>query len=485
MSRLPSSDPVCRRVSSRGVQCVCSIEELRGSAQGVEIWRSCGSRRRRCVAVVAKMKLACQMTSILLLASACSILANESRKTHGEGEHNRRDTSVGVQQHGRGGRDKDHAADGDTMRAWVREERRRLKEERRQDRWERREERRRQRQDGRRSGSRHDGPTEEEPGPERSAAPHQPPRARTRNEMVLAAPSQGHEAAAPPPATTGSASRHGGREAQGSPPLAESQHSQEVINMEWMRANLSSLWVVVRELSRQHARFVGQRGHTGRGRGQGFVGPVVGEGHPSCPVSDDDCRMDGSQVCGGHGDCSCGHCLCYPGYYGTYCQCSDHTCPLYDGMKCGGPSRGQCRCGGCVCRPGYTGEACDCPTDTLGCIGSVNGTICSDQGTCQCGRCRCDDGYKGMYCEDTVYAAGVCEKLKPCVLCKAWNRELLVCADCQITITMVDNLEPAKNTCVMVNSGCLLKYSYIPQGPDAYTVLVPRDMQCPPKSEEE
>lgn len=28
----------------------------------------------------------------------------------------------------------------------------------------------------------------------------------------------------------------------------------------------------------------------------------------------------------------------------------------------------------------------------------------------------------------------------------------------------------------MVNSGCILKYSYIPQGPDAYTVLVPRDM---------
>ncbi|XP_063594664.1 uncharacterized protein LOC134771632 [Penaeus indicus] len=420
------------------------------------------------------MKLAYQLTSVLLLA-ACICLANESRRTHGEGGHHRRDTGV---QHGRGGRDRDHAGDEETMRSWVREERRRLKEERRQDRWERREERRRQRQDGRRSGSRPDAP-EDDLGPERGVAPAQPPRARTRNEMAQPPQSQGHEAPA-----AGGASRHSGREAQGSSRV-DNQHSQEVINMEWMRANLSSLWVVVRELSRQHARFVGHRGHAGRGRGHGSVGPVIGEGHPSCPVGDDDCRMEGSEVCGGHGECSCGHCICHPGYYGTYCQCSDHTCPLYDGMKCGGPTRGQCRCGGCVCRPGYTGEACDCPTDTLGCVGSANGTICSAQGTCECGRCRCDDGYKGMYCEDTVYAAGVCEKLKPCVLCKAWNRDLLICADCQITITMVDNLEPAKNTCVMVNSGCILKYSYIPQGPDAYTVLVPRDMQCPPKTEDE
>lgn len=45
-----------------------------------------------------------------------------------------------------------------------------------------------------------------------------------------------------------------------------------------------------------------------------------------------------------------------------------------------------------------------------------------------------------MYCEETVYAAGVCEKLKSCVLCKAWKRELSTCDQCQITVTVVNNL---------------------------------------------
>ncbi|ROT75678.1 integrin beta 6 [Penaeus vannamei] len=414
------------------------------------------------------MKLVYQLTAVLLLA-ACVCLANESRRGQGEAitTAETRACSTGAaagRETTRGGRERAGVASGDAPHARPE----------------------RPSPAGRSGGGSArtaDGVSREPTPPRTTWRPCEPPprspQGRGRGTRWLSPRRRKGTSSC-----RGGASRHAGREGQG-PSRGENQHSQEVINMEWMRANLSSLWVVVRELSRQHARFVGHRGHVGRGRGHGSVGPVVGEGHPSCPVGDDDCRMEGSEVCGGHGECSCGHCICHPGFYGTYCQCSDHTCPLYDGMKCGGPTRGQCRCGGCVCRPGYTGEACDCPTDTLGCVGSANGTICSAQGTCECGRCRCDDGYKGMYCEDTVYAAGVCEKLKPCVLCKAWNRDLLLCADCQITITMVDKLEPAKNTCVMVNSGCILKYSYIPQGPDAYTVLVPRDMQCPPKSEDE
>ncbi|XP_068250570.1 integrin beta pat-3-like [Palaemon carinicauda] len=251
----------------------------------------------------------------------------------------------------------------------------------------------------------------------------------------------------------------------------------KVIDLEWVRANLSALWSVVRSLTRQQGRPFIHRGSRGRHHHSGVVASPPDP--DACPGTEDACRSEGTELCGGHGVCSCGHCFCTPGYYGTFCQCDDHSCPVYDGMTCGGPSRGQCRCGGCVCRPGYAGDSCDCPTETQTCFSPDSDEICSGKGTCSCGRCRCNDGHKGMYCEDTVYAAGVCEKLKSCVMCRAWNRDLPSCAHCQITVTTVESLEPSMTTCVMVNSGCLLQFSYIPQTADAYTVLVPRDMACP------
>ncbi|KAG7171784.1 Integrin beta-4-like [Homarus americanus] len=254
------------------------------------------------------------------------------------------------------------------------------------------------------------------------------------------------------------------------------EEPDQVVDLVWLRANLSSLWREFRAFTRQQGRGHNHRGSVQRGHSDTMG---VTEDHSLCPTGVESCQAADGQICSGHGECSCGHCQCEPEHYGSKCQCNDHTCQLYDGMSCGGPSRGQCRCGGCMCRSGYIGEACNCPTQTQICINPGDKNICSNKGTCECGRCHCEDGYKGMYCEDTVYAAGVCEKLKPCVLCKAGMRGSPTCDQCQITVTAVNNLEPSMTTCVMVNSGCILKYSYIAQTSNAYTVLLERNNECP------
>ena len=54
--------------------------------------------------------------------------------------------------------------------------------------------------------------------------------------------------------------------------------------------------------------------------------------------------------------------------------------------------------------------------------------------------------YKGTYCQDNVYAAGICERLKPCVLCKEFGKDLPQCRDCRITVETVNELGK-KSTC--------------------------------------
>lgn len=360
----------------------------------------------------------------------------------------------------------------------LKAERRRLKEERRQERWARR---RQQKQAGHRNHL-NGGDAEEEEDDIMDFDDHIHPMHRTPVVRVSSSSGSSGSSSDSDPSSHGassssSASSMGPSRSVGSTDYLSAEPTPEVIDLEWMKANLSSLWSIVRSLSRQQGRPFINRGGRGRHHHSGVVDSPPDPA--ACPGMEDACRSEGSELCGGHGVCSCGHCFCHPGYYGTFCQCDDHSCPVYDGMTCGGPSRGQCRCGGCVCRPGYTGDSCDCPTETQTCISPDSDEICSGKGTCSCGRCRCNDGHKGMYCEDTVYAAGVCEKLKSCVMCRAWNRDLPSCAHCQITVTTVESLEPSMTTCVMVNSGCLLQFSYIPQTADAYTVLVPRDMVCP------
>ncbi|XP_045120037.1 integrin beta-7-like [Portunus trituberculatus] len=267
--------------------------------------------------------------------------------------------------------------------------------------------------------------------------------------------------------------KHDGRREEAE---AVADEPEEVVDLVWLRANLSSLWEEFRAFTRLQDRPLDGRGNSQRG----YTNPPEEVQVPLCTPEVDGCRdSEDGEICSNHGTCHCGHCQCQSEYYGRTCQCSDHTCQLYDGMPCGGHSRGQCRCGKCMCRPDHGGEDCSCPTHTHACISPGDNTVCSNKGVCECGRCRCGDGYKGMYCEDSVYAARVCETLKACVLCKAWGRELAKCEQCQITISIVDMLEPSMTTCVMVNSGCILKYSYVPQAANVYSVLLERNNECP------
>ncbi|KAK7083030.1 hypothetical protein SK128_009241 [Halocaridina rubra] len=372
----------------------------------------------------------------------------------------------------------------------LKAERRRIKEERRQERWERRQKQKNENQRGRLDDTHYDQDLVEEdeeldtfqrhyqngvPGTfSSSPAEVGVAGAPSRHELTNRESHFSHYVGnAFTSSSFQSAARIGSND-----PVATEASTPTVIDIEWMRANLSSLWSVVRALSRQQGRTFFHRGG-GRGKYHHSGAAADIPSPESCPGGEEACKGDSDITCGGHGVCACGRCFCQPGYYGTFCQCDDHSCPVYDGMPCGGPSRGQCRCGGCVCRNGYNRESCDCPTETQTCIQPGSGVTCSGEGSCECGRCKCGDGHKGMYCEDTVYAASVCEKLKSCVMCRAWNRDLPSCHSCQITVTTVESLEPSMTTCVMVNSGCLLQFSYIPETAESYNVLVPKDMTCP------
>lgn len=387
---------------------------------------------------------------------------------------------LGIVRMTRGRRNVGYLEDAGDERSLLREERKRIKAERRRLKEERRQERWARRQQQKYDGQRDDDDDDEIPEYDSEAAEggggdhyyhitrsSSVPGGPSGAGLTQTAPQSAHNQQ-PFPSNSGSANN------------VDVDSTPTVVDLNWLRANISSLWSVVRALSRQQqqGRTVSNRGGQRRNHHHSGV-PKEPPNPDACPGGEDACRSDGGEICGGHGICSCGTCFCNPGYYGTFCQCNDHSCLVYDGMTCGGPTRGQCRCGGCICRPGYVGTACDCPTDMQTCMSPDSDGICSGKGTCQCGRCQCSDGHKGMYCQDNVYAAGVCEKLKSCVMCRAWNRDLPSCAQCQITVTTVESLEPSMTTCVMVNSGCLLQFSYIPQTADAYTVLVPRDMVCP------
>ena len=69
-------------------------------------------------------------------------------------------------------------------------------------------------------------------------------------------------------------------------------------------------------------------------------------------------------VFSGHGQCSCGDCLCDSDWTGYYCNCTTRTdtCMSSNGLLCSG--RGKCECGSCVCiQPGSYGDTCEkCPT---------------------------------------------------------------------------------------------------------------------------
>ncbi|KAA0189399.1 hypothetical protein HAZT_HAZT010773 [Hyalella azteca] len=200
-----------------------------------------------------------------------------------------------------------------------------------------------------------------------------------------------------------------------------------------------------------------------------------------CPDDDElQCRLGGDELtCSGRGECCCGQCLCQLPYFGTFCECNSDLCPmlvpltygLHDGVVCSGS--GSCSCSSCECDAGFTGPACECPSHDGRCR-DQDGGLCNNHGTCHCGRCECFSSYLGELCEQSLYSAGLCEELKPCVLCSALGRPLPQCRTCDlITVELTTELQPSQKLCRMVHSGCLLRYSYEAAEEGQFLVAVP------------
>ncbi|XP_056308614.1 integrin beta-like protein 1, partial [Danio aesculapii] len=127
----------------------------------------------------------------------------------------------------------------------------------------------------------------------------------------------------------------------------------------------------------------------------------------NCECDDRQCEDLNGDVCGGHGFCSCGRCICSDGWFGKHCQfprsCdmtdeqSKSLCETADGVMCSG--KGSCHCGRCICSPQewyVSGEFCEC--DDRECD-KHDGLVCTGNGVCNCGNCDCWDGWTGNACE--------------------------------------------------------------------------------------
>lgn len=127
---------------------------------------------------------------------------------------------------------------------------------------------------------------------------------------------------------------------------------------------------------------------------------------------------------------------------GLWCQCDSFACYRHAGEICGG--HGKCDCGKCLCDEPWTGQACECFNATNSCYHPYkeNPKLCEGHGTCKCGLCDCDDTvegkYTGRYCERCPVSflciivqdfcnvtfqncTETCDKLKPCVLCQVYH----------------------------------------------------------------
>ncbi|XP_060700363.1 integrin beta-4 isoform X2 [Hemiscyllium ocellatum] len=160
--------------------------------------------------------------------------------------------------------------------------------------------------------------------------------------------------------------------------------------------------------------------------------------------------LDNSQICSGRGDCYCGVCYCHPSEYhlerfeGKYCQYSTLHCPRFAGFMCN--DHGECFEEKCICREGWTGDSCECPISNATCI-DINGGLCNGNGVCDCGRCQCYDNNADPTCNSLQYLLGICEDLRSCVQCWAWNtgdKKGNNCKDCPQIFTFVEELKSEK-----------------------------------------
>ncbi|XP_072339033.1 integrin beta-4 isoform X3 [Scyliorhinus torazame] len=161
---------------------------------------------------------------------------------------------------------------------------------------------------------------------------------------------------------------------------------------------------------------------------------------------------DPSQTCSGRGECYCGLCHCVPSerhlerFEGKYCEYSSLLCPRFAGFICNG--HGECFQEMCGCKEGWKGDSCECPISNATCI-DANGGLCNGRGSCVCGRCECDptDGSIDPACGPLRYTLGLCENIRTCVQCQAWNtgeKKGKNCNKCTNTFEFVEELKAAE-----------------------------------------
>ncbi|XP_078426971.1 integrin beta-4 isoform X2 [Cetorhinus maximus] len=203
---------------------------------------------------------------------------------------------------------------------------------------------------------------------------------------------------------------------------------------------------------------------------------------------------DTSQICSGRGDCYCGVCHCVPSerhlerFEGDYCEYSNLLCPRFAGFMCN--DHGECFKEKCVCGEGWEGDTCECPKSNATCI-DANGVLCHGKGSCVCGRCMCDptDASVDSVCGPLKYSLGLCEDVRTCVQCKAWNtgdKKGKRCEKCTHEFKFVDELKPGEEVlehCEFRDEedDCTFYYTLEkhPSGNNTY-VEVLKKKDCPP-----
>ena len=116
------------------------------------------------------------------------------------------------------------------------------------------------------------------------------------------------------------------------------------------------------------------------------------------------------------------------------------------GILCGG--HGSCVCGACICDQGWSGTACDCFQSQDQCISEESGEICNNHGQCDCGGCKCDDGWTGVHCDHCPTCVDTCDQLAPCIECLVWKSG-----------DFLWNVDMEKHPQVCMEAGLILKES--------------------------
>lgn len=159
-------------------------------------------------------------------------------------------------------------------------------------------------------------------------------------------------------------------------------------------------------------------------------------------------------------------------------------------------NHGQCSCGTCVCETGWGGDACSCRTSNDTCMPKDGDKLCSGHGTCECGVCVCeqtDTGrYSGRHCEKCPTCSGRCHEFKDCVQCQMYKKGPLaespeLCAsNCTlftpISVPVVEiDEEKDEHMCIFYTEDeCKFQFVYSDKT-EKVEIRAVQEPECPPK----